>query len=303
MSARREAGAARPFREAQALAALQAVLGRARSSWIELGIGDDAAILAPRGRRLVWTIDAAVEGVHFERRWLTLADVGFRSFNAAASDLAAMGARPLGALSALALPPAASLRDVAAIGRGQAEAARSLGCPVVGGNLSRASELSVTTTVLGEATAPLRRAGARPGDELWLVGEVGLARAGFELLRAGHPARTRAARACVAAWRRPHALLRRGVALAGRARACIDVSDGLAGDAAQLAQASGVRVIIDAGALRAALSPELAAVAAALGVEPLELALEGGEDYALLAAGARLRRPSFARVSGRVTRG
>ena len=90
--------------------------------------------------------DAQVEAVHFDRRWLSLEDIGFRSFQAAVSDLAAMGARPVAALSSLALPPALKDRELEAIVRGQAEAARDCDCPIVGGNLSKASEMAAIST-------------------------------------------------------------------------------------------------------------------------------------------------------------
>ncbi len=299
-------GASRSWGELEAIELLQAALApRGRgAAGVELGIGDDAAVIAPTRGRMVWTVDASVEGVHFDRRWLTLEDVGYRSLNAAASDLAAMGARPIAALSALVLPAAISRRELAALGDGQAEAARDLGCPVVGGNVARGGELSVTTTVLGACAKPLLRSGARVGDELWLVGDVGLARAGFELLRAGRQRRPgAAARACIAAWRRPRALLARGRALVGRAHAAIDVSDGLGGDARQLAASSGVRVVVDERALRAALPFALVEACARLDADPIALALAGGEDYALLATGAARRRPRWARAIGRVERG
>ncbi|MFO0570491.1 MAG: thiamine-phosphate kinase [Polyangiaceae bacterium] len=150
---------------------------------VELGIGDDAAVLRAGAERWVWTIDACIEGVHFDLRYLDLVDVGYRSLMAAASDLAAMGAAPIGALAELGLPKAATPRAVRAIGRGQALAANAIGCPVIGGILSRSTEISVVTTVIGRAKRPLLRRGARAGDDLYLVGEVGLAAFGLELLR------------------------------------------------------------------------------------------------------------------------
>lgn len=305
MSVRRGTPRGGRWGELEAIAVLEsAFAGGARSPRVELGIGDDAAVIAPGGGRLVWTVDACVEGVHFDRRWLSLEDVGFRSLNAAVSDLAAMGAKPVAALSALVLPASTRRHAVAAIGKGQLQASRELRCPVAGGNISRGGELSVTTTVLGECAQPLLRSGARAGDELWLVGDVGLARAGLALLQAGRQRRPgAAARACIDAWRRPHALVARGRALAGRARAVIDVSDGLAGDAQHLAVASGVRVVVEERALGAALAPALVEACARLRADPLETALLGGEDYALLAAGPARHRPRFARVIGRVARG
>jgi len=310
-------GNSRSWGERQAIGALARLLeggapgGRPPSGGTrtKLGIGDDAAVLEPGRGLLVWTVDACVEGVHFRREWLTLEDVGWRALQAAVSDVAAMAARPMAALSSLVLPPRFGRRDLEALGRGQAVAARALGCPVVGGNIARGDQLSITTTVLGEAEHPRRRDGARPGDELWLVGDVGAAAAGLHLLRratedGSEPGgRHSADRFCIEAWRRPRALVAQGLELAATASAVIDVSDGLGGDARHLAEASRARILIDADRLGQALRPELLHACAGLGVDPLELALRGGEDYALLATGSRRQRPSFAAPIGRVTRG
>lgn len=310
---------ARPLGEFAAIAELQKIFdghparpssaqpsaslrGQKPPSRIELGIGDDAAILKSPGR-LVWTVDSSVEHVHFERSWLTLADIGFRSFNAAVSDVCAMAGTPLCALSSVIFPAHFSTRELTQLARGQREAAALLGCPIVGGNLARGSELSVTTTVLGTAPKPLLRSGARPGDELWLCGNVGLAGAGLRLLQRGRTPNTKAARVAIAAFRRPEAQLAFGLALKRRAHAAIDLSDGLCGDAAHLAKVSRVRVVIVTPLLELTLSPALLALAPELGISALELGLYGGEDYALLAAGPRRARPKGASVIGRVERG
>ena len=290
----------RAIRELEALFAADA----RRLPELRVGIGDDAAALKVSGKRpLVWTSDACVEHVHFERAWMSLEDVGWRSFQAAASDVAAMGGRALGALSNLILPADFSRAELLALGRGQALAARRLRCPIIGGNVARGAELSITTSVLGEAAKPVLRSGARAGHELWLIGELGLARAGLELLQSGRATRSAAAKRCLQAFRRPLALLEHAPALARGASAALDVSDGLAGDAAHLAAASGVRLVIEEAALRDALPPELELAARAVGVPSLELALYGGEDYALLAAGRATRRPKQALRIGRVERG
>lgn len=149
----------------------------------------------------------------------------------------------------------------------------------------------------------MRRDTARSGDELWILGEIGMARAGLELLTRNAKLKTRAARRALNAWRRPQALVREGRDLVGRARACMDLSDGLGRDAGSLAEASGVRVELDAVELERALSPELVSVARSLGVSALALAIEGGEDYALLASGPAKRRPAEAKVVGTVRMG
>jgi thiamine-monophosphate kinase len=297
--------------EARAIALLQRALGAAaRGERIAVGIGDDAAVLRPGKLPLVFTVDTCVEGVHFDRSWLSLADVGWRALAAAVSDVAAMAARPVAALSSLCLPPGLGARELEQLGRGQAAAARAFGCPVAGGNLSRADVLSITTAVIGEARRPLLRSGARAGDELWLIGNVGLAAAGLELLRSRRRVPGRAAapvrlalEQCVKAWRRPRALMAPGLTLAGRARCGADVSDGLGTDVRHLAEASGARLVIEAAALERAMPKALSRAAAALDLDPLRLMLEGGEDYALVATGPRAKRPRGARRIGRVERG
>jgi thiamine-monophosphate kinase len=211
---------------------------------------------------------------------MSFEDVGWKSFSAATSDLAAMGASPRGVLSSLILPPSFDDADLSALARGQAEAAASLGTAVIGGNLAGGTELSITTTVLGEAHEPILRSGARAGDAVALAGPVGLAAAGLELFRRaaaigdGDPA--------IAAFLRPVARIAAGLAAAGRAHAGIDISDGLALDASRVAAESGLGIVFDQGALLAAAGPDLAATAARLARDPIELALFGGDDYALL---------------------
>ena len=249
---------------------------------IIVGIGDDAAVLAPEGTSIVWTVDAAVEGVHFRRDWMSLEDVGFRSLMAAASDVAAMGARPRGVLSALVLPADFGDEPLERLTQGQAEAAAMLGTAVVGGNLARGSEFSITTTVLGCAPKPVLRRGALPGDVVAVAGRLGLAASGIEaLVRRVNGA---AVEPAIAAYRRPRALIEEGATAAVGAHAAIDVSDGLALDAFRLAAESGVELVLEAEKVRVASGTELDAGAAALGLDPLELALYGGDDYALLMA-------------------
>lgn len=284
------------------IAGLERELARVSAAGVELGIGDDAAVLRVGRERIVISCDDQVQGVHFDLRWLTTADVGYRSLQAAASDLAAMGAQPLAAVASLHVPRGFPERQLRALARGQAEAGQRLGCPVVGGNVARGEQLSVTTTVLGRVTKPLLRTGARPGDELWVLGELGLARAGLLLhqtqLEVPTPLRRAAARAR-AAWARPEARIVDGQQLIGRARAALDVSDGLAGDLEHLAAASGVKGVVEAAKLSELFADDVARLADLLGEPAATLALTGGEDYALLAAGPKRRRPAAARVIGR----
>ncbi len=262
--------------EAERIARLAGILGSGGAG-VELGIGDDGAVVAASMTPLVWSIDAAVEHVHFERAWLDAECLGYRATMAALSDLAAMGATPLGVLAALVLPPTLDEAWLDGIARGQRRACDEVETAVIGGNLSRGAELSITTSVLGTAARAMRRDRVRPGDALWLAGPVGLARAGFHALLKGElPGESD-----LHAWRYPRARIGEGLAACAVAEAAIDVSDGLAVDAARLAEASSVALEFDAAAL---LDDTLRAAAARVGMAPLELALYGGEDYALLVA-------------------
>ncbi len=264
-----------------------------------VGIGDDAAVLLAPNEPLVWTVDAAVEGTHFRRKWLSFEEIGYRSTMAAVSDLAAMGAAPLGVLSALSLPDDVDDEALSAIARGQREAATAVRTAVIGGNLAAGRELSITTTALGHAVSPLLRSGAKVGDSLWLIGCVGRAAAGLRFLMGSDAASPNATSAegaapfsptdedlaakalCIRAWRKPFALVSEGFSLRGVASAAIDVSDGLVCDVNHLAEASGVVAVIEVATLR---DVELERAAALLSVTALELALFGGEDYALAVA-------------------
>lgn len=303
-SPRKQTRMVRQRSEFERIAQIQKLFANATRSLVKVGIGDDAAVLRPCRGELVWTVDSSVQDVHFRLPWLTEEDIGWRSFHAAASDLAAMGARPIAALSALELPREFAEQALLHLLNGQKDAAAGLKCPIAGGNLAAAAALSITTTLLGEAKPALLRSGARVGDEFWLIGDIGLAAAGLACLQD----RTRAHRSnavdrCVAAWRRPEALIGRGRALVGRAHAMIDVSDGLVGDAAHIAESSGVAVELDIETLEELLEPELRIVASQLARSALDLALYGGEDYALLAAGPSSRRPRWAKRIGCIAAG
>ncbi len=233
------------------------------------GIGDDAAVLdVPAGERLVASTDATVEHVHFRRAWMSAAEIGGRATAAALSDIAAMAARPIGLLLALGVPD--DWRgELDALAHGIGEVATACACPIVGGNVSVATELSLTLTVLGSAATPLSRAGARAGDVIFVTGRLGGPGAALRaLLAGGVPAVGHRARFVA-----PMPRLREARWLADRgARAAIDISDGLVADAAHLARASGVSLAIDAQTV-----PIVAGVS-------LEGALASGEEYELLVA-------------------
>jgi thiamine-monophosphate kinase len=210
------------------------------------GIGDDAAIVSvPPGEQLVVSTDASVEGIHFRRDWLRPDEIGARATAAALSDLAAMGARPLGIVLALAVPES-WLAELSSLARGVGAMAERAGCPVVGGNVTRARDLSLTVTVLGSTAAPLRRSGARVGDVVFVTGRLGGPGMALEAMLDGREP-VAAHRARFAA---PIPRLDEGRWLVEQgAHAGVDISDGLLADAAHLARASGVRVAIDLPAI------------------------------------------------------
>ena len=263
-----------PGREFDRVRRIAAALG-ARAA----GLGDDCAVLASGNGMLVASTDVSVEDVHFRRAWLSLEEIGWRATAAALSDLAADGAEPAGVLVALTVPARAGDEDVVAVMTGAGAAAAEAGGRVVGGDLSAGPAWSVAVTVLGWTASPVDRAGARPGDGLWVTGALGGARAALEAwLRGDAP--DGAARQAFA---RPVPRIRAGRWLAQHgARAMIDVSDGLAADAGHLAAASGLAVTLDLEHVPVATAAR--AEAARLAIPAERFAAESGEDYELLVA-------------------
>ena len=255
--------------------------------WLVVGIGDDAAVVqAERNRVEVLSVDALVEGIHFDRAFVPPATIGYRALAANLSDLAAMGAAPRLALVSLMLPAALPLDDFDEIVRGVVSLASQHRLHVVGGNLTQSpGPLIVDVTVVGtvKPRQALTRSGARPGDELFVSGTIGSAAAGLRLLREG-AAPLSSAGSLTERYLRPEPRIRLGTLLARNraATACMDLSDGLSDAVYQVAEASGVGAIIDGDALP--IDPAARAVFESHGVDALEAAIAGGDDYELLAA-------------------
>lgn len=253
-----------------------------------VGPGDDAAVVAPgRNERMVVTTDAVVEGVHFSRAFSSPADIGHKALAVNLSDLAAMAATPRWALLSLLLPASTLVGDVEELVDGVAALAGRHGVAVVGGNITRTEgPLVIDMTASGEV-APRRwltRRGARPGHEIYVSGFIGSASAGLQMLRAAVPGSDFQVTSCVLRHRRPEPRVRLGVAVgrARAARAAMDLSDGLADALRQVAAASDVGVRIDGDAL------PIDACArewwTSRGVDPVNAAVGGGDDYELLFA-------------------
>lgn len=267
---------------------------------VDLSVGDDCAVLRlAADERLATSVDTMVNGVHFPEDSFP-EDIGYRAVAAAASDLAGMGARPLGMTLALTLPEADELW-LTTFSQGLAAAVTAFELPLVGGDTTR-GPLTISVQVLGALPQglALTRAGARPGDRLCVSGTLGDAAAGLACLKGEWLPEPDQAEYLLARFHRPSPRLALGRSLLGRASAAIDISDGLLADAGHVAAASDVGMIIDPAALP--LSPALA-------VHPdvdqaRHWALAGGDDYELcfcLPEGEQL--PAGCTAIGRVVEG
>jgi thiamine-monophosphate kinase len=261
--------------------------------WLTVGIGDDAALVEPERNRLeALTVDALVEGIHFDRRFTPPEAIGHRALAVNLSDLAAMGAAPRLALLSFALPPDLPCGDFDGIVSGLAKLALAHRLHVVGGNLTRSpGPLVIDVTLIGtiKRRQALTRDRARPGDEIYVSGTIGAAAAGLEMLRAGvgvdSDTTPTPIRGCVTRYLFPEPRVRLGLLLARNraATSCMDLSDGLADAVNQVAVASGVGAVIDAAALPVEEGARdwFAAKPSAAG-DAVTPAITGGDDYELL---------------------
>ena len=219
-------------------------------AWVVVGPGDDAAVIEPeRGALDVLTTDTQVEGVHFDRRFVPPDAIGHRALAVNLSDLAAMGAMPRAVLLSLVLPDALDVAIVDGMLDGLLALASAHNAVVVGGNISRTpGPMMVDVTAVGSVRPRrlLTRAGARPGDGVYVTGTIGDASVGLRSLQTAGGA---APHACQERYLRPQPRVRAGMLL-GRNRAasaCIDTSDGLADAVRRVAEASQVGIALDGG--------------------------------------------------------
>ncbi|NHC44659.1 thiamine-phosphate kinase [Motilibacter sp. K478] len=268
-----------------------------------VGPGDDCAVVTAPDGRVVVTTDVLVEGVHFRRDWSSATEVGRKAAAQSLADVAAMGARPTSIVVGLAAPPALPADWATGLSDGLAAECAVAGAYVVGGDVVRAEEVVVSVTALGDlqGRAPVLRSGARPGDDVVVCGSLGRSAAGLALHLAADRALLERFAELAAVHRVPVPPYPAGPALADAgATALVDVSDGLLQDLGHVAQASGVVLALDAAALEGDVAV-LASCASALGGDPWEWVLGGGEEHSLAgAAPAGARLPEGARVVGRV---
>jgi thiamine-monophosphate kinase len=245
-----------------------------------LGPGDDAALVAAPDGRVVATTDVLVDGRHFRRDWAQPKEIGHRAAAANLADVVAMGAVPTALLVALCAPPDLDAGWAEQLADGLAEEAGLVGASVVGGDVSASPTLTLAVTALGDlrGAAPVLRSGARPGDRVALAGRLGYAAAGYTVLSRGF----RSPKLLVEAYRRPAVPYHAGPAAAQLgATAMIDVSDGLIADLGHVATASGVGIDLVRDAFE--VPDPMRDAASALGVDPYEWVLSGGDDHALAA--------------------
>src|ERR1700730_5013050 len=250
---------------------------------LRVGIGDDAAVIRPRaGVEWVLTTDAFLENIHFLPRIHAPEVVGYKALARATSDLAAMGARPRYFLLSLALPPSCTGKWFDRFLKGMSRAARSFGLVLAGGDTTRNPQAAINLTVIGEVVPgrAVLRSGARPGDMICVSGALGEAELGLCVLQQGlHVRKSWKGLLKKHMYPEPRLALGEWLARKGRATAMIDTSDGLSTDLAHLCEASGVGAKVWAAKIP---KVQLPSDLKKLGLNPLHLALDGGEDYELL---------------------
>jgi thiamine-monophosphate kinase len=268
--------------ESELIAALSEIFGAVAHPGLVLGIGDDAAVVSfPKARgenRVALAADMAVEGVHFNRAWSSLFEIGAKVTAANCADIYAMGGKPEFLLVSAALPDNFSVEEVRELAKGIVDEASKVGAVVVGGDLTRSSTMVISISIFGAIKDPIMRSGAQVGDLVIISGFPGASAAGLALLQSGiHDERTLAHRRPVVDY-----LAARDFALAG-VSAMADVSDGLISELGHIAKASGVGIEI---------------------LSDPQLDLHGGEDHIFVATiSPHLPFPRQAIEIGRVVLG
>lgn len=265
---------------------------------VRIGPGDDAAVISAPDRRVVASTDVLVEGRHFRRDWSTAYDVGRKSAAQNLADIAAMGAVPTALLLGLVLPAGLQVTWPLELMDGLRDECQAAGAAVAGGDMVGGDVITISITALGDMQGhePVTRGGARPGDRVAVTGWLGWSAAGHAVLARGF----RSPRAFVEAHRRPEPPYEAGPAAAGLgATSMTDVSDGLVADLRHVAEAGNVRIDLRSTALD--IPGQMADIGKAVGVDPVQWVLTGGEDHAIVATfPPHVHLPARWRVIGEV---
>lgn len=253
---------------------------------VEVGLGDDAAVLHIGGERLLFTTDMMVEGVHFDSAYTAADCLGSKAIACNVSDIAAMGGRPLFAVVSVAFPRGPQSIDPYGLVDGLQDGSRMYSVALVGGDTTSGPALTISVAMIGSVSAagPVLRSGAREGDLLCVTGTVGDAAAGLQLMKSpGDSGERKRFATLIQAHDYGRARVREGTAAAScGVTAMIDVSDGVGTDANHLAEESGLGLEVRVENLP--LSHELRDAASEMGLDAHRLAVSGGEDYELLMA-------------------
>lgn len=273
--------------ESEIISALSLIFSRPDdlAAGVILGIGDDGAVLAPNGSgdsKTVVATDMAVEGIHFDRNWSSLYEVGRKIAAANLADIYAMGAVPQYLLVASAIPKESG-DEILSLAQGIADECDLVGARVIGGDLSAGRSITVAITVLGKAKKPVTRSGARPGDGLYLTNLPGWSAAGLHLLKNNSLSENPFADQAIARHKVPKVEYLRAQAIALYASSACDISDGLFSESTHIARASKVTLNIEKSlSVSIPEFAELESLAQELSVDIWEWVFHGGEDHAFL---------------------
>jgi thiamine-monophosphate kinase len=274
------------FTESEVIALLAQVFASNNPN-LEVGIGDDAAVIRTTNRTVI-TTDMAVEGVHFRLEWSSAFEIGRKITAANLADVFSMGAKPTFLVVAVSLTGNEDLEWIKNLAKGIAFEAHLVGAAVVGGDLAKGAGIMIAITALGEVADPILRSGAKVGDQIYLSNLSGWSRAGLAILEKGLPIESESAKRAVAAFRAPTLNYAYAANLAG-ATAMSDVSDSLMTQAEQMAAASSAQFNLDFNLFQAAADfVELRALSEEIDVSIADLILGGGEDHVFLATGQDL---------------
>jgi len=280
------------FTESEVIALLAQVFASSNPN-LEVGIGDDAAVIRTSSRTVI-TTDMAVEGVHFRLEWSSAFEIGRKITAANLADVFSMGAKPTFLVVAISLTGNEELEWIKHLANGIAFEANLVGAAVVGGDLATGAAVTSAITALGEfgdfgeVMDPILRSGAQVGDQIYLSNLTGWSRAGLAILEKGLPIESDSAKRAVAAFRAPTLNYAYAANLA-KATAMSDVSDSIVSQAEQMAAASNVKFNLDFNLFQAAADfSELRALSAELNVSVSDLMLGGGEDHVFMATGKDL---------------
>jgi thiamine-monophosphate kinase len=271
------------FSESEVIALLAQVFASSNPN-LEVGIGDDAAVIRTSNRTVI-TTDMAVEGVHFRLEWSSAFEIGRKITAANLADVFSMGAKPTFLVVAVSLTGNEDLEWIKNLAKGIAFEANLVGATVVGGDLAKGAAVTIAITALGEVETAILRSGAQVGDRIYLSNLTGWSRAGLAILEKGLPVESDSAKRAVAAFRAP-TLNYAYAANLTKATAMSDVSDSIITQAEQMAAASNVKFNLDFKLFQEAADfSELRGLSEELKVSVADLILGGGEDHVFLATG------------------